>query len=119
MKNKFGRGGEATEMVPLTIFITKEDEWFVASCPLLDIATQGKTEDEVRDNMKDLIDEYMEDPDTSKPALKTIMSASAVMTTIPIRIKGTHHDRVLQGTLANKNKIHTDGENSMCGIPWR
>ena len=81
------------EMIPLTIFIAKEDEWFVASCPLLDIATQGKSEDEVKENIRDLIDEYMSDPDTSKPKLKTIMSASAVMTTVPIKMRNLYHGR--------------------------
>ena len=33
---------------------------------MLDIATQGRTEEEVRENMMDLIEEYMEDPDTQK-----------------------------------------------------
>ncbi|MCD6522122.1 MAG: type II toxin-antitoxin system HicB family antitoxin [Candidatus Diapherotrites archaeon] len=53
--------------VPLPIVITKEGKWFVASCPILDIATQGRTEKEVKENMKDLINEYMRDPDTPKP----------------------------------------------------
>ena len=39
------------------IVIMKEGEWYVASCPPLDIATQGKTEQEVKENMEDLIDE--------------------------------------------------------------
>jgi predicted RNase H-like HicB family nuclease len=30
---------------------------------MLDIATQGRTEEEVKENMADLIEEYMEDPD--------------------------------------------------------
>lgn len=38
----------------------------MASCPILDIATQGSTEEEVKENMVDLIKEYMEDPDTQK-----------------------------------------------------
>lgn len=44
--------------------IMKEDEWFVASCPPLDIATQGETEEKVKENMNDLIDEYLQNPDT-------------------------------------------------------
>ena len=48
------------------VLITREDKWFVASCPLLEIATQGKTEKEVKVNIKDLIEEYMSDPDTPK-----------------------------------------------------
>jgi len=50
--------------VPLPVVISKEGKWFVASCPVLDIATQGKTEKEVRENMEDLINDYFNDPDT-------------------------------------------------------
>jgi predicted RNase H-like HicB family nuclease len=57
-----------TVQVPLPILITKEKKWFVASCPILDIATQGKTEKEVKENMVDLINEYLSDPDTPKPS---------------------------------------------------
>ena len=39
--------------ISLPIIIMREGEWFVASCPTLDIATQGKTEEEVKDNMQD------------------------------------------------------------------
>ena len=35
--------------LPFPIIIAKEGKWFVASCPLLDIATQGKSEDEVKE----------------------------------------------------------------------
>jgi len=51
----------------LPFIIMKEDGWFVAECPVLDISTQGKTEKEVRENMEDLIDDYFKDPDTVKP----------------------------------------------------
>jgi predicted RNase H-like HicB family nuclease len=63
------------EIVPFPVIITKEGKWFVASCPILDLATQRRTEKEVRENMKDLISEYMSDPDTSKPELESIASA--------------------------------------------
>ena len=48
----------------LPIIVSKEGKWYVASCPMLDVATQGKTEGEVRRNIHALIDEYMKDPDT-------------------------------------------------------
>ena len=44
--------------VPLPVVISKEGKCFVASCPVLDIATQGKTEKEVKENMEDLINDY-------------------------------------------------------------
>jgi predicted RNase H-like HicB family nuclease len=57
-----------TIQLPLPILITKENKWFVASCPILDIATQGKKEKEVKENMADLINDYLNDPDTPKPS---------------------------------------------------
>jgi predicted RNase H-like HicB family nuclease len=70
--------------IPLPIILMKEDGWFVAECPLLDISTQGKTEEETKENMEDLINEYLRDPDTPKPKaiLQKIMSVS--LTNIPI-----------------------------------
>jgi predicted RNase H-like HicB family nuclease len=73
-----------TVQVPLPILITKENKWFVASCPILDIATQGKTEREVKENMADLMNEYLSDPDTTKPSLEDLMSLS--LTNIPVKV---------------------------------
>lgn len=70
--------------IPLPIIIAKEGKWFVASCPVLDIATQGRTEREVKEMMEDLINDYFKDPDTPKPEIKTIMSVS--LTNIPISL---------------------------------
>ena len=79
--------------IPLPIIITKEDNWFVASCPVLDVATQGKTEKEVKANMVDLVNEYLKDPDTPKPTLKTMMSVSVSLTSIPISLPEVVHGR--------------------------
>ena len=54
------------DIISFPVLISKEEKWFVACCPMLDIATQGRTEEEVKENMVDLIKEYMEDPDTQK-----------------------------------------------------
>ena len=70
--------------VPVPILLTKEGKWFVASCPILDIATQGRTEREVKENLADLINEYLRDPDTTKPSLDNLMSLS--LANIPVRI---------------------------------
>ena len=69
---------------PFPVFITKEGKWFVAECPILNIATQGKTEEEVRDNIEDLIKEYLKDPDTPKNQLKKIPSSS--LSYIPVLV---------------------------------
>jgi predicted RNase H-like HicB family nuclease len=44
---------------PFPVFILKEGKWFVAECPILNIATQGRTEKEVSENIKDLIQECL------------------------------------------------------------
>ena len=78
--------------MPLPVIITREGKWFVAACPVLDIATQGKTEKEVKENMKDLINEYLKDPDTPKPKIEAIMSVSLV--NLPVNIpKGVLHNK--------------------------
>jgi predicted RNase H-like HicB family nuclease len=87
------------EIVPFPVIITKEGKWFVASCHILDLATQGRTEKEVRENMKDLISEYMSDPDT-KPEIETIMSASVLMTSIPVRVEGVSRSKTSSSAAA-------------------
>ena len=72
------------DVISLPIIISREGKWYVASCPALDIATQGATEEEVKENMKDLIKEYLEDPDTPKPDLEKIETTVA---TVTIKIK--------------------------------
>ncbi len=69
---------------PFPVFITTENKWFVAECPILNIATQGKTEKEVKENIKDLILEYLRDPDTSKEPLKKIKDSSLNYIQIPV-----------------------------------
>ena len=51
----------------LPVVFGKEGRWYVTSCPVLDLATQGSTEKEARENIEDLIHEYLSDPDTPKP----------------------------------------------------
>jgi predicted RNase H-like HicB family nuclease len=72
--------------IPVPVVISKEGKWFVASSPTLDIATQGKTEKEVKENMADLISDYFRDPDTPKPRLSELMDIS--ITKIPVTLHG-------------------------------
>jgi len=88
--------------IPLPILITKEGKWFVASCPILDIATQGKTEKEVKENMAELINDYLSDPDTPKPALDDLMSLS--LTNIFVKVpEGVFHSKASTPAAAKSN----------------
>ena len=35
------------DIISFPVLISKEGKWFVACCPMLDIATHGRTEEEV------------------------------------------------------------------------
>lgn len=69
---------------PIPIFIGQEGKWFVAECPLLNVATQGKTEKEVKENMKELLKDYLRDPDTSKDFLRRFRSPSLTYISVPV-----------------------------------
>ena len=44
----------------LTAIIEREDPWYVALCPELDIASQGKTVEEARDNLREALTLFFE-----------------------------------------------------------
>jgi predicted RNase H-like HicB family nuclease len=88
--------------LPFPVIIAREGKWFVASCPLLDIATQGKSEAEVKENMVDLINDYLCDPDTAKPSLEDLMSLS--LTNIPVKVpEGVLHRKASAAVTAKSN----------------
>ena len=78
------------DIISFPVLISKEGKWFVVCCPILDIATQGRTEEEVKENMVNLIEEYMEDPDTQKPDWESILTTSVTLTSIPVKIRGVY-----------------------------
>ncbi len=44
----------------LTAIIEREDDWYVALCPELDIASQGKTIESARDNLVEALELFFE-----------------------------------------------------------
>ncbi len=47
--------------------ITKEGKWYVALCPELDVASQGKTVEEALSNLKEALELYLADEDVKLP----------------------------------------------------
>ena len=45
-----------------TASIWQEDEWFVAQCIEVDVASQGKTEDEALENLRDALELHFTPP---------------------------------------------------------
>ncbi|MGD1913762.1 MAG: type II toxin-antitoxin system HicB family antitoxin [Rivularia sp. (in: cyanobacteria)] len=52
----------------LTAIINPEDDWYVALCPELDIASQGKTIEEARDNLVEAVELFFQTASTSEIA---------------------------------------------------
>ena len=53
--------------------IWQEDEWFVAQCIEVDVASQGKTEDEALENLRDALEVHFTPPvATPSPARHSI-----------------------------------------------
>lgn len=56
-----------------TAIIEREGDGYVSLCPELDIASQGETIEEARDNLKEAVELFLEvvDPSEIKTRLKT------------------------------------------------
>ncbi len=50
-----------------SVVVRREGKWYVAWCPELDIASQGRTIDEAVSNLKEAIELYLEDEDAKMP----------------------------------------------------
>jgi predicted RNase H-like HicB family nuclease len=47
--------------------VWKEENWYVAQCLELDVASQGETEEEALDNLREALDLYFEPPQATRP----------------------------------------------------
>ena len=59
--------------VQLTAVIGREDDWFVATCPELDVVSQGETVEAARSNLLEAVEGFFEaaSPSEIKRRLKT------------------------------------------------
>jgi predicted RNase H-like HicB family nuclease len=48
----------------LTAIIEREDEGYVALCPELDVASQGTTVEEARENLREAVELFLESADS-------------------------------------------------------
>jgi predicted RNase H-like HicB family nuclease len=58
---------------PFSATVWREGEWFVSQCLDVDIASQGRTEEEALDNLREALELYFEPPvATHPPAVRQI-----------------------------------------------
>jgi predicted RNase H-like HicB family nuclease len=57
-----GKNGEimSTKSFQFTAVIEREDDWFVATCPEVDVVSQGKTIEEARANLLEAVELFFE-----------------------------------------------------------
>lgn len=58
-------------MKNLTAIIEKEEDWYVAICPEVDVASQGRTVDEAKENLKEAVELFFECASASEIARRT------------------------------------------------
>lgn len=68
----------------LTAIIEKEDDGYVAFCPDVDVASQGKTVDEARSNLKEALELFFE---TASPEeVKTRLHEEVYVTHVEVAV---------------------------------
>jgi predicted RNase H-like HicB family nuclease len=55
--------GKKMKLPKLTVVIEKEDDWYVATCPELGVASQGRTFDEAEAMVQEAVELLLEDAD--------------------------------------------------------
>jgi len=62
-----------TKSFQLTAVIERDDDWFVATCPEVDVVSQGKTIEDARANLLEAVELFFEaaSPSEIKKRLKT------------------------------------------------
>ena len=79
--------------VPFVVFKSPSgSKWYIASCPVLDISTQGKTYEEAVKNIREAIELYFEDEDTEKPSQESLESLRAGF--LSVKVEGVDYHKV-------------------------
>lgn len=68
----------------LTVTIWREEEGYVSLCPELDIASQGETVEEARENLREAVDLFFETADASEVVER--LKAEVYVTSLEVNI---------------------------------
>lgn len=80
------------EKLNFSSIVWREGDTYVAWCPDLDIASQGKSIEESLDNLKEAIELYFEDEDATIPKKKT----TTIVTTVSVETHAKTASRLRQ-----------------------
>jgi len=75
---------EIAETMELSAVVWREEGIYVALCPDLDVASQGKSVEEALVNLKEALELYLEDEDVEKPS----KVEAPIVTIVKVRVSG-------------------------------
>jgi predicted RNase H-like HicB family nuclease len=58
---------------PFSATVWREGEWYVSQCLELDVASQGATEDEALQNLKEALELHFQPPQATRPPLVRVI----------------------------------------------
>ncbi|HLE91032.1 MAG TPA: type II toxin-antitoxin system HicB family antitoxin, partial [Anaerolineales bacterium] len=75
----------SNKSLQLTAIIEREDDWFVATCPEVDVVSQGKTIEDARSNLLEAVEGFFEvaSPSEIRRRLKKETYIMPLMPVIP------------------------------------
>jgi len=76
---------QVTETIELSAILWREEEIYVALCPELDVASQGKSVEEALLNLKEALELYLEDEDVEKPS----NAEAPIVTIVKVKVSGS------------------------------
>jgi len=73
-----------SELRKFSAIIERDGDWYVALCPELDVASQGKSVSEARDNLQEAIEMFLED--ASEGEIEERMSDELYVTSVEVTV---------------------------------
>jgi predicted RNase H-like HicB family nuclease len=76
---------QVPENLELSAVVRRENGIYVALCPELDVASQGKSVEEALRNLKEALELYLEDEDVEKPS----EAEAPIVTMVKVDVSGS------------------------------
>ena len=74
-----------SDSLELSAVVWREEELYVALCPELDVASQGKSVEEALRNLKEALELYLDDEDVEKPS----SVEAPIVTLVKVNVSGS------------------------------
>jgi predicted RNase H-like HicB family nuclease len=76
---------EVAKTAELSAVVWREEGIYVALCPEVDVASQGKSVEEALVNLKEALELYLEDEDVDKPS----KAEAPIVTIVKVKVSGS------------------------------